>query len=347
MGDAYPGRVDSIPPMPRVPRWPLPTVIALFLVVGVAVGAWSYGLPYFAFSPGPVGDAVDSIDVLEGVEIFKPGGEMLMLTVSVQEVNPYEALSAVLDPSVDLVRSELLRSPDESDEDFRRRGLEQMDRSKETAIGVALDRLSIELPVLSDGVRVVDVVAGLPAAALLNPDDLILEVDGAPIVIVDDIRKALEDKRPGDSVALLISRGGDQVEVSVELSAAEDDPNRPIVGVLVETLNPRFPVEIESSNVGGPSAGLMYSLAIIDILSDGELTRGRVIAGTGTILPDGTVGAIGGIRQKVVAAEAAGAEVMFVPADNYEDALTAPREGLELVRVETIDDALDYLSSLS
>ncbi len=261
--------------MPRVPRWPLPTVIALFLVVGVSVGAWSFGLPYFAFSPGPVGDAVDSIEVLEGVDVFVPGGEMLMLTVSVQEVNPYEALSALFDPAVDLVRSELLRRPDESDEDFRRRGLEQMDRSKETAIGVALDRLSIVLPVLSDGVRVVDVVAGLPSETLLAPDDLILEVDGVAIVVVDDIRKALENKRPGDTVELSIDRAGERIEVGLELSAAEDDPNRPIIGVLVETLNPRFPVDIESSNVGGPSAGLMYSLAIIDLLSDGELTKGR------------------------------------------------------------------------
>ncbi|MDH3517621.1 MAG: PDZ domain-containing protein [Acidimicrobiia bacterium] len=331
--------------MPKVPRWPLPTVIGLFLVVGLAVGAWSIGLPYYAFSPGPVGDAQDSITVSEGVEVFMPKGEILMLTVSVQEVNPYEAFSAVIDPAVDLVRAELLRQPDESDEDFRRRGLEQMDRSKETAISVALARLGLDLPILSDGVRVADVVPGLPAADVLQPDDLLLSVDGAPITIVDDIRVALEGRRPGDFIVVVVERAGSSVEARVELAAAEDDPNRAIVGILVETINPRFPVDIQSANVGGPSAGLMYALSIIDLLSEGELTGGRIIAGTGTIQPDGTVGAIGGIRQKVVAAEAAGATVMFVPGDNYAQALTAPRSSIELVRVDSIDDALAYLAA--
>lgn len=331
--------------MPKMPRWPLPTVIGLFLVVGLAVGAWSVGLPYYAFSPGPVGDAQDSITVSEGVEIYLPKGEMLMLTVSVQEVNPYEALSAVLDPSIDLVRAELLRQPDESDEDFRRRGLAQMDRSKETAISVALERLGLDLPILSDGVRIADVVPGLPAASVLQPDDIVMSVGGAAVTIVDDIRVALQGRKPGDSIVVVVERAGSTVEARVELAAAEDDPERAIVGILVETINPRFPVDIESSNVGGPSAGLMYTLSIIDLLSEGELTAGRVVAGTGTIQPDGRVGAIGGIRQKVVAAEAAGASVMFVPADNYEQALTAPRGSMELVRVASIDDALSFLAA--
>lgn len=121
-----------------------------------------------------------------------------------------------------------------------------------------------------------------------------------------------------------------------------------MIGVLLGELSePPFPVEIEPGDVGGPSAGMMHALAIIDTLTEGELTDGHVVAGTGTIGLDGTVGTIGGIRQKVVAAEAAGAEYILVPQGNYETALTAERDSIEIVPVATIDDAVDFLESLS
>lgn len=120
-----------------------------------------------------------------------------------------------------------------------------------------------------------------------------------------------------------------------------------MIGILVgEITEPPFPISIRSGDVGGPSAGMMHSLAIIDSLTEGELTRGRVIAGTGTIALDGTIGAIGGIRQKVVAAEAAGAEYILVPARNYQAALTAEYRTIEIVPVATIDDAVEFLEAL-
>jgi PDZ domain-containing protein len=103
---------------------------------------------------------------------------------------------------------------------------------------------------------------------------------------------------------------------------------------------------IESGDVGGPSAGMMHTIAIIDTLTEGELSHGRVIAGTGTIRLDGTVGNIGGVRQKVVAAEAAGAEVIMVPAGNYQAALTAERNSIEIIPIATLDEAISYLESL-
>src|SRR5690606_16294275 len=120
----------------------------------------------------------------------------------------------------------------------------------------------------------------------------------------------------------------------------------PLVGILAATLNPQYPIDINSANVGGPSAGLMYTLAIIEVLRADDLTNGHVVAGTGTVAGDGTVGAIGGIRQKVVAAEAAGAEVILVPEGNYESALSAERTTIDIVPVATVDQALDYLEAL-
>jgi PDZ domain-containing protein len=120
-----------------------------------------------------------------------------------------------------------------------------------------------------------------------------------------------------------------------------------MIGIEVRQLTkPPFPVAIDAGNVGGPSAGMMHALAIIDTLTPGEMTNGHVIAGTGTIDYDGSVGAIGGIRQKVVGAEAAGAEYILVPEGNYESALTADHESIEIVPVTDLDDAIDFLDGL-
>jgi len=123
-----------------------------------------------------------------------------------------------------------------------------------------------------------------------------------------------------------------------------------MVGFGAATYNLRyvFPidVEIDSTNIGGPSAGMMYTLAVIDVLTPDDITNGHRIAGTGTISSDGSVGAIGGVRQKVEGAAAAGAEYILVPKDNYEDALTADVSGAQIVSVTTIDDALSFLASL-
>jgi PDZ domain-containing protein len=120
-----------------------------------------------------------------------------------------------------------------------------------------------------------------------------------------------------------------------------------MIGIIVgELTEPPFPVTIQAGNVGGPSAGMMHALAIIDTLTPGEMTRGHIIAGTGTIQFDGSVGSIGGIRQKVVGAEAAGAEYILVPEGNYEEALTAERESIGIVSVATLQDAIDFLATL-
>jgi PDZ domain-containing protein len=144
-----------------------------------------------------------------------------------------------------------------------------------------------------------------------------------------------------------VLRGEETLRLEIELAERDDDPGVPMIGVVLgELTGPPFPLEIEAGDVGGPSAGMMHTLAIIDTLTEGELTNGHVIAGTGTINVDGTIGNIGGIRQKVVAAEAAGATHILVPAGNHESALTAERESIEIVPIETIDDAIEFLENL-
>lgn len=350
MGTArrYPGRRDTILRMQSpLPRWVAGTFVGLFLTAATAIGAWSVELPYVAFSPGPVGDAIDVVVATDDVEVYPPDDELFFLTVSVTGggVNVYEAITAGFDPTVDLVRRQAVRRDDETDEEYKQRNLDAMDQSIDTAVAVALDRSGVPVKIESDGVLVVDLVEGSGAAGVLQPDDVIVAVDGEPVQLGGDIGVVIGDKSPGDTVSIDIVRDGDPMTVEVELTASEDG-SRTLIGILAQTANPRYPISIETSNVGGPSAGMMYTLAIMDLLVDGDLARGHVIAGTGTIRADGTVGNIGGVRQKVVAAEAAGADVMLVPAGNYEEALTAPRESMELISVATIDEALAALEGL-
>jgi PDZ domain-containing protein len=148
-------------------------------------------------------------------------------------------------------------------------------------------------------------------------------------------------------IDVTVARGETEVELEVELAEREDEPDVPMIGIVPgELTQPPFPIEIQAGDVGGPSAGMMHSIAIIDSLTEGQLTNGRVIAGTGTIDLDGNVGSIGGIRQKVVAAEAAGAEYILVPEANYESALTAERDDIEIVSVATLDEAITFLEGL-
>lgn len=328
-------------------RWPIVAAVVAVALAILTTGAWAVELPLYAFSSGPVGDAIGAIDV-EGTETFAPSGELMMLTVSGQYVNLFEAVVAGFDPDVDLVPEAAVRPPEESDQDFVLRNRASMDLSTETAITVALRKLGYEITPTSDGVRVVEVVPGAPAASLIEVDDVILEVDGQAVTLVEELAPLVTANAVGDVIELKVMRNGVEVVLSVELAARENEPARPMIGITAENLNPRFDfpfaINIEAGQVGGPSAGMMYTLALMDLLSPDDLTGGRVIAGTGTIDIEGNVGPIGGVRQKVVGAEAAGAEVMLVPASNYDEALTARRYRMELVPVATLDEVLTALA---
>jgi PDZ domain-containing protein len=144
-----------------------------------------------------------------------------------------------------------------------------------------------------------------------------------------------------------VTRDGTAQTLQIELAEREDSPGGAMIGITVgEISEPPFPVSIDAGDVGGPSAGMMHALAIIDTLTPGEMTKGHIIAGTGTIAYDTTVGPIGGIRQKVVGAEAAGAEYILVPEDNFEAAMTAPRETIEIVPIGDLQDAISFFDQL-
>lgn len=325
----------------RSASWPLYLIGGLFVAGFLSVVAWNVELPYLAYSPGPIADAADSV-VAEEVELFPPEGELVMLTILQQDVNVFEAFIAGVDPTIDLVRKQAVRREGESDQEYRNRVLDQMSSSNFRAVTVALQYLGYEMEPVE--VIVTNVEEGVPAAGKIEQGDVISSVNGNPIASFDDLERALEGYDVGDTISLKVDREESTREFEVELAERENEPGEPMIGITIRSVTePPFPIEIRAGDVGGPSAGLMHTLAIIDNLTEGELTKGRVIAGTGTIDFDGTVGSIGGIRQKVVAAEAAGADYILVPEGNYETALTAERETIEIVPVATLDDAISFL----
>jgi PDZ domain-containing protein len=333
----------------RFPKWPF--VLAAFLVaLGIAVAvAWPIKVPYYTLSPGPVYDTSDFIDVQAAH--YDVEGEMFFLTVSLREANLFEYIGARLNPKVDVAPRQNIRPEGVSPEDLRRENLARMNQSKADATFVALTKLGYEPTYIGTGALVIDTVPDAAADGILQPDDVIVGMDGNEVDFRSDVIDGLADKEIGDPVSLTIERAdGDDVEtiqVEIILGPHVDDPEQPMIGILLDNNPPiiEFPVEvdIDSQNIGGPSAGMMFALEIINQMTEEDLTGGLRIAGTGTIAQDGTVGAIGGVTQKVNGAIDAGATVVLIPAGNYEDAVAAAGDRATVVRVETIDDALDYL----
>jgi PDZ domain-containing protein len=333
------------------PRWPY-VLVAAFLAIGLlVVVAWPVRLPYYAMSPGPV-ENVSNLVTIDGAPRYDSQGTFYLLTVSLRgEVNPFEWFEAkYVDSRVDLVSSDLIRPPGVTQEQITRSNQDAMNESIDSAIYVALNRLGYQVTFDGDGVKVLDVVAGSPAEGAFQVDDIITAVQGTAVHTVDEASARIKEYKPGDTITLSGTRNDEPFEATVTLVEHPDIPGAAMVGVVLDTVGLRLDlpidVNVDPGNIGGPSAGLEFTLTLLDLLTPGDLTKGHVLAGTGTIRFDETVGAIGGVRQKVFGARSIGAEAIFVPRDNYADALTAAGDAIVVVPVDTLQDALDYLDSL-
>lgn len=345
----------SVQPPEPYPKWPW--ILAAFLIaIGIAVAiAWPITVPYYTLSPGPVYDTSDFIEVENGS--ISDQGELFFLTVSLKEANIFEYAAGRLDDRVAVRAREVIRPIGVSQDDLRRESLDAMEQSKQDATFVALTKLGYEVTFIGTGALVIETIPGSGADGILQPGDIIVEMDGEQVAFRSDIIDELDGFEIGDDVTFVVERAVDDTadeykneDVEVRLGPHVDDPERPMIGILLGNNEPiiEFPVEvvIDSQNIGGPSAGLMFTLQIMDQLTEDEITKGRRIAGTGSIRRDGTVGPIGGMRQKIFGAIDAGAYAVLVPAGNFEEALEAAGDDIEIVRVETIDDALAFLDSL-
>ena len=346
-GDA--GADAPEPPPARAPRWLWPALVGILGLLALVLIVGRMGVPFYALSPGPV-EEVDDITDIAGTPVYDLHGDLYMLTVTLQEVNFLEFVQGWFTPAVDLYRTERIRPPDVTPEEHREQSRRMMRDSRDVAITVALRHLGYEVGEGGEGVLVVELVEGSPAAEVFQPGDVITAVDGEAVSAWPEGVEAIRAKRPGQDVEFAFRRGSEERIVRLTLTEHPAEPGRPMAGFTPGTANPRltapFEVTIDTANSGGPSAGIMYTLTILDLLTEEDLIKGNIVAGTGTIDLDGKVGPIGGVRQKVAAAQQAGARYILVPQENYADALAVKNDRVEIFAVASLQDALRVLGGL-
>jgi PDZ domain-containing protein len=331
----------------RVRRRTVLLVPLLLLVIGT-VGFGTVRLPYYAMAPGRA-IAVDPLVEVDPARRYPAEGQVYLTTVSLRQVTAFGAIRGWLDPTIDVLPEDEVIPPDVSADDYQEHNVALMAASQQTAELVALQRLGYDVTATGTGALVAQVVDGSPADGVLRLADVIVAVGATPVSLSGDAVAALGRYEPGDRVELRVRRaGGAEEVVEVTLGARDGDDSAPFLGVALQTADLRydlpFDVAIDANRIVGPSAGLAFTLELLDVLSPGELMGGRRVAATGTISPDGAVGAVGGIPQKTAAVERAGVELFLVP----EGALGAARgvagDGLRVEEVATIDEALTALA---
>jgi PDZ domain-containing protein len=332
-------------PLARV--WLLVGPLLVLSVVALVTSAF-VDVDYILLAPGSATPVQPLVEVEDG-KVFRTQGELMYTTVGVGQPSAIEAVYGWLHDDIDLFpRADI--NGDKSNEETRRESLQMMDTSKLVATKVALEKLGYTVDVSGTGVTVLSVANGLPVEGKLDPGDVITALDGDPARLDDDLRRLIEEREPGDVVTLQVERAGTgrTQDVDVELAPRPQDPTVPFIGITIETrdLEFDFPVDvrIDSGKVGGPSAGLAFTLAILDRLTPGSLTGGERVAITGAINPDGSVGPVGGVAQKTVAAIDADATVFLVPGDEFDIATRVAGDDLDVIQVDTLDDALDALA---
>lgn len=302
-----------------------------------------------ALKAGPAEATAPSVH-LAGARTYASSGQFVLTTVSVDvNVDFGEWVRYGFDPRVDQMRRDAFILPEEDPAEAERRNQLSMGQSQFTAALAALRHLGFDAP---NGAEVMEVVTGSAAAeARLEPGDVVVGFAGQPVTSAEELVEAVGERSVGDAVELTVERADERRTVTATLQdAPAGHGDGPSLGVQVRSALP-LDVEIDAGVIGGPSAGLLFALTIIDMLGPEDLTGGRVIAGTGTIDPSGNVGPIGGVRQKVLGALSRGeqppAEVFLVPAGNFDEARSAPVDGrILLVPVATLGDALEALSEL-
>lgn len=331
----------------RGPRWWRWLIIGAVLAGLTAAAFWIPIPAFYAYLPGPVKDVGQLIDV-SGAETYSSEGELYLTTVSVDiSVTFADWIKDSFDPTAAVVEREQVTGG-RSLESLERDQLKAMDASKQRAQEVALSTLGLAEPT-SDGVRITQFVQDSPASHLLQVGDVITKIDGQPVTTSCQVGSRVGPLDPGDSVSVTVRRDKKMKTFRLETIPDPEDPSGAIIGVGLTDINYRFDpglaVSFKTGNIAGPSAGLMFTLALYDRLTTEDLTDGRKIAGTGTIACDGQVGPIGGVEQKVAGADAAGAEIFLAPEQNYA-AARAVADDIQVVRVSTFQDALNFLQAL-
>jgi Lon-like protease len=261
-----------------------------------------------------------------------------------------EWMLAQVDPAMKVVPPETVVPKNTTVQEQARQDYQMLDDSEATAITVGLRLAGYQTQMIGKGVRVDTILPESHANGILQTGDVITALNGEPIQTTDDLIEKVRAQSGKSTVQLEVERDQAKMELTVPLIPPASPTDTPKIGITIDSagfdFKPPFPVSIVTQKIsGGPSAGLMFTLTVYNVLSAQDLTGGRKIAGTGTINLDGTVGPIGGVKQKVAAAEATGARYFLCPVVNYADAVSVART-IKVIRIATVQDALDFLHGL-
>ena len=306
-------------------------------------------VPYAAEGPGPTYNTLDQVDGkpivdVQGAQLDPTSGHLNMTTVSVRtQLTLAQAAERWLVEKDTLVPIEQLFPKNKSTDEVNQDNQAQFASSESAATISAMNYLHKRVVV---GVK--DVVKGSPAEGQLNKGDLIDTVDGEHLTSPTQIQQKIRAKKPGDKVDLRIVRGNQTMDKTLTLAQHGQDGKIPFMGVLMEA-QPADGIKVNYNlnDVGGPSAGMMFSLAVVDKLSPGELNGGHFVAGTGTIGEDGKVGPIGGISHKMDAAESTGAELFLAPAGNCTEVQRQYHGKLKVAKVSTLADSVHAMEAFN
>jgi PDZ domain-containing protein len=315
----------------------------LLLILGAFDGVT---VPYVALTPGPTWNTLGTdhdkdVIKISGGQVSTSKGQLRMVTVGVQDhITLWEAIQGWLSSDDAVVPREVIFPPNQTQQQTDQQNQQEFKSSQNAATVAALRELGYPVHVV-----VTDIPTGSPSTGKLQKDDEITTVDGQAVTSAQKLTVLIRGRPVGTTLTIGYKRGETTGTTQVTTVAGPDNTGR--VGISIDEKQPSpYTVTISLDNVVGPSAGLMFSLGIVDKLKPQDLTDGMVIAGTGTIDEDGNVGAIGGIAQKMRGARRDGATVFLAPADNCKEAAANVVPGLKLVKVHTLDDALSALATL-
>ena len=367
-----PGPPSDVPEEPATGYWHAlthPTRRGWMLIVSglttllLLAVAFLLPVPFVKLAPGPTFNVIGEDDGkpvidISGTQTFPVTGNLDMTTV-LESGGPrggltfVDAIASWVNPSDAVVPRELLFPDNLTGEQVKKHEALMFSTSESDAIAAAMTYL--KRPIVSE-IVVTAVYGDSPADGVLLPKDEILRIDGKDVTSPEQVAKTVRGAPIGTTFELTISRDGVEVDgsvknnveqtVKVTSAANPDDPKIPFIGIGVGVFySAGFPIDFTLSDVGGPSAGLMFATGIIDKLTPDNLTHGKHIAGTGTIAPDGKVGAIGGIRQKMAGARNVGAELFLMPKVHCTEARDHIPDGLTVVPVETLTNAMDAINN--
>jgi PDZ domain-containing protein len=326
---------------------PVRLVAVGLVLLGVAAVLYLAPSDRYIFLPDRARAVAPLVDV-QGERPDRDGGGIYYVAVDVRKATWLERLLPSLRDGSTLVPVSAVRQPGESDVAHRRAELRSMARSQEVAAAVALRALGYRVRVRPTGTIVDGVAPNGPSSGKLEPEDVIVGVDGAPARSPAALRRLLRKHKPGETVRLSVRRGSKVLKVRVKTVPDPRDPARPIVGILIEeaaSVQLPLDVKIDLGQVGGPSAGLAFALDVLEELGR-DVDHGQKVVATGELRLDGSVGEVGGIKQKTIGAKRAGAQIFVVPAGENASEAKRYADGLRVLPVHSFRQALRSLATV-